>query len=306
MKEKEYVDKLISLARRKTFYRNKYPYNLGLVSPPKSIETFRACNGNILKNYNPYEEVVQSFDCSNLVKALVNGYDINKMAFGYFQRTLSATGDCTEKKLLEQCTDISSDFSKLGNQCRLLYMSGHIGTYLGMEVDGKYNVVECTCGELGNGVCFSWVDKDGTRRTKKGGAKCKKSWSKHGLMTKWLSYAPQGSNSGENAQGDKTTAQKVYFVKKGDTLSSIAKTNKLTLAKLISYNPQIKNINKISIGQKIYLSADVKEEYYIVKSGDTLNSIARKFNMSLATLLGLNPDIKNPNLIRVNDKIRIK
>lgn len=202
MKEKEYVDKLISLARRKTFYRNKYPYNLGLVSPPKSTKEFKACNGNILKNYNPYEEVVQSFDCSNLVKALVNGYDINKMTVGYFQRTLSATGDCTEKKLLEQCTDISSDFSKLGNQCRLLYMSGHIGTYLGMEVDGKYNVVECTCGELGNGVCFSWVDKDGTRRTKKGGAKCKKSWSKHGLMTKWLSYAPQGSNSNEKPKVD--------------------------------------------------------------------------------------------------------
>lgn len=214
MKEKEYVDKLISLARRKTFYRNKYPYNLGLVSPPKSIETFRACNGNILKNYNPYEEVVQSFDCSNLVKALVNGYDINKMAFGYFQRTLSATGDCTEKKLLEQCTDISSDFSKLGNQCRLLYMSGHIGTYLGMEVDGKYNVVECTCGELGNGVCFSWVDKDGTRRTKKGGAKCKKSWSKHGLMTKWLSYTPQASNSPSKPKVDYS---KYPILKKGST-----------------------------------------------------------------------------------------
>jgi len=214
MKEKEYVDKLISLARRKTFYRNKYPYNLGLVSPPKSTTQFKACNGNILKNYNPYEENVQSFDCSNLVKALVNGYDINKMTVGYFQRTLSATGDCTEKKLLEQCTDISSDFSKLGNQCRLLYMSGHIGTYLGMEIDGKYNVVECTCGELGNGVCFSWVDKDGTRRTKKGGAKCKKSWSKHGLMTKWLSYAPQAPNSNEKPKVDISAYP---ILKKGST-----------------------------------------------------------------------------------------
>ena len=233
MKEKEYVDKLISLARRKTFYRNKYPYNLGLVSPPKSTKEFKACNGNILKNYNPYEEVVQSFDCSNLVKALVNGYDINKMAFGYFQRTLSATGDCTEKKLLEQCTDISSDFSKLGNQCRLLYMSGHIGTYLGMEVDGKYNVVECTCGELGNGVCFSWVDKDGTRRTKKGGAKCKKSWSKHGLMTKWLSYAPQGSNSSEKPKVDYS---KYPVLKKGSTGKYVKIVQQLLVDK--GYDPK--------------------------------------------------------------------
>ena len=221
------------MARRKTFYRNKYPYNLGLVSPPKSTKEFKACNGNILKNYNPYEEVVQSFDCSNLVKALVNGYDINKMAFGYFQRTLSATGDCTEKKLLEQCTDISSDFSKLGNQCRLLYMSGHIGTYLGMEVDGKYNVVECTCGELGNGVCFSWVDKDGTRRTKKGGAKCKKSWSKHGLMTKWLSYAPQGSNSSEKPKVDYS---KYPVLKKGSTGKYVKIVQQLLVDK--GYDPK--------------------------------------------------------------------
>lgn len=233
MKEKEYVEKLISLARRRTFYRNKYPYNLGLVSPPKSTKEFKACNGNILKNYNPYEEVVQSFDCSNLVKALVNGYDINKMTVGYFQRTLSATGDCTEKKLLEQCTDISSDFSKLGNQCRLLYLSGHIGTYLGMEVDGKYNVVECTCGELGNGVCFSWVDKDGTRRTKKGGAKCKKSWSKHGLMTKWLSYAPQVSNPNEKPKVDYS---KYPVLKRGSKGEHVYTLQRLLVGK--GYDPK--------------------------------------------------------------------
>ena len=297
MKEKEYVEKLISLARRKTFYRNKYPYNLGLVSPPKSTEKFKACNGNILKNYNPYEMVVQSFDCSNLVKALVNGYDINKMTVGYFQRTLSATGDCTEKKLLEQCTDISSDFSKLGNQCRLLYMSGHIGTYLGVEIDGIYNVVECTSSEIGNGVCFSWVDKDGTRRLKKGGAKAKKSWSKNGLMTKWLSY---------EVKEEPKPVQNVYYVKKGDTLSGIAKKNGMSLAKLVSYNPQIKDINKINIGDKIYLSSNTSEEYYIVKKGDTLGSIARKYNIALNKLLGLNPDIKNANLIHIGDKIRVK
>ena len=34
--------------------------------------------------------------------------------------------------------------------------------------------------------------------------------------------------------------------------------------------------------------------------------IARKFNMSLNKLSGLNPDIKNINLIHVGDKIRVK
>ena len=80
----------------------------------------------------------------------------------------------------------------------------------------------------------------------------------------------------------------------------------MTLTKLVSYNPQIKDINKINVGDKIYLSADTTEEYYTVKKGDTLGSIARKFNISLNKLLGLNPDIKNPNLIHIGDKIRIK
>ena len=183
-------------------------------------------------------------------------------------------------------------------------MKGHIGVYIGKTVQGKYNVIECTK-SFGGGVVYSWVDSDGTRRKEQGGVKNGK-WTHHGLPSKWVSNATEGSNSGENAKDDKTTTQKVYFVKRGDTLSSIAKANGLSLAKLVSYNPQIKDINKISIGQKIYLSADVKEEYYIVKQGDTLNAIARKCNMSLTTLLGLNPDIKNPNLIKVNDKIRIK
>ena len=40
---------------------------------------------------------------------------------------------------------------------------------------------------------------------------------------------------------------------KGDTLSDIAKKNKVTLRALLAANPKIKNANKIRIGQKINL-----------------------------------------------------
>lgn len=40
-------------------------------------------------------------------------------------------------------------------------------------------------------------------------------------------------------------------IKKGDTLSDIAKSKGLTLRALLGANPQIKNANKIRIGQKI-------------------------------------------------------
>ena len=48
-------------------------------------------------------------------------------------------------------------------------------------------------------------------------------------------------------------------IKKGDTLSQIAKANGTTLKALKEANPQIKDLNKIRIGQKINLSAKVKD-----------------------------------------------
>lgn len=45
--------------------------------------------------------------------------------------------------------------------------------------------------------------------------------------------------------------------------------------------------------------------YYIVKSGDTLSGIAAKYKTTVANLVKLN-GIKNPNLIYVNQKIRVK
>lgn len=45
--------------------------------------------------------------------------------------------------------------------------------------------------------------------------------------------------------------------------------------------------------------------YYTVKSGDTLSSIAKKYKTTVANLVKLN-GIKNPNLIYVNQKLRIK
>ena len=45
-----------------------------------------------------------------------------------------------------------------------------------------------------------------------------------------------------------------YKVKKGETLSKIAKDNGLTLEQLKKLNPNIKDINNIQIGQEINLS----------------------------------------------------
>lgn len=284
MTNSEYVNKLKTLAERKTKYSNKYPYNL--------------CYNN--------KDGKTSADCLNLIKALLNGYNIYNNTIGYYQKDLSITGDINEPTLLSKCSDISSDFDKITNG-ELLYMKGHVGTFVDNTVrNGKeYNVIECTK-SFGGGIVYSWVDPDGTRRSCKGGLKNGK-WASHGKMTKFLVYEViNAPKSNDNSTDDKKPEQKVYYVKSGDTMTSIAKANGMSLAKLVSYNPQIKNINSIKVGQVIYLSSGTNEQYYSVQKGDTLSTIARKFNISLNKLLGLNPDIKNPNLIHVGDKIRVK
>ena len=175
-------------------------------------------------------------------------------------------------------------------------MSGHVGCFIGScEVNGKtYNVIECTAAWSG-GILYSYVNEKGERYNYKDGTR-KGKWTKHGKATAWVNYVVSVPEQPKT----------VYYVKKGDTLSAIAKANGLSLAKLVSYNPQIRDINKINVGDKIYLTSQTKEEYYTVQKGDTLGAIARKFNIALNELLGLNPDIKNPNLIHVGDKIRIK
>lgn len=96
----------------------------------------------------------------------------------------------------------------------------------------------------------------------------------------------------------------VYYVKKGDTLRSIASRLSTTVEDLLKVNPQIKNPNLIYVGQAITIPASASS--YIVQKGDTLRIIAKKFGTSVDTLLLLNPDIKNPNLIFVGQVINVR
>ena len=46
--------------------------------------------------------------------------------------------------------------------------------------------------------------------------------------------------------------------------------------------------------------------YYVVRKGDTLWGIAKKYGVNLAALIANNPQIKNPNLIYPGDKVKIQ
>lgn len=58
-------------------------------------------------------------------------------------------------------------------------------------------------------------------------------------------------------------------------------------------------------GETVSASQNAAPGYYTAVKGDTMWGIARKYGMSLNALIALNPQIKNPNLIYVGQKIRV-
>ena len=133
-----------------------------------------------------------------------------------------------------------------------------------------------------------------------------------------------------------------YTIKKGDTLSQIAKKNGLKIKDLMSMNPSITDPDKIRVGAVLNLSAPKNEKKkkeripaaknpkstprrmmprkkqpaakkekaestrgYTVKSGDTLSDIAKKYGTTVNTLMEMNTDITNANKIRAGQKIAI-
>lgn len=91
----------------------------------------------------------------------------------------------------------------------------------------------------------------------------------------------------------------VYTVRRGDTLTYIARSFNTTVRKLAALN-SIKNPNRIYVGQKLKIPslAGLEESYerYKVKRGDTLTAIARRFGTTVGRLVSVN-SIKNRNLI---------
>lgn len=106
----------------------------------------------------------------------------------------------------------------------------------------------------------------------------------------------------------KTTS---YTVKKGDTLSEIAAKYGTTYQTLASYNG-IANPNKIYAGQVIKIpngtSSTSTSTTYVVKKGDTLSGIAKKFGTTWQKIYEDNKSVigSNPNTIYAGQKLIIK
>lgn len=126
------------------------------------------------------------------------------------------------------------------------------------------------------------------------------------LKNNWESYAEAVVKSIAEYLGvnyENMDQVNVYTVKSGDTLWSIAKNNGLSVDELKALNNLTSN--KLSIGQKLKLSEDTVSDgdIYVVKSGDTLYGIARRYGVSVDELIKYNK-LKS-NVLSIGQVIRI-
>jgi len=103
-----------------------------------------------------------------------------------------------------------------------------------------------------------------------------------------------------------------YTVRQGDTFVKIAAAHGVTIGALIRANPQVHDPSLIIPGQRLTIpgapadgGGGVFTEVYRVRSGDTLRAIAKVKGVSLTDLLAANPQITNPDVIRVGDLIKV-
>ena len=106
---------------------------------------------------------------------------------------------------------------------------------------------------------------------------------------------------------EQTGQSLIYTVKKGDTLSEIAMKYGTTV-KAIAQDNNISNVNLIYPGQKLVIRDncryDCGHRIYTVKPGDSLWTIAKRYNTTIANIVRLNR-IQNPRLIYPGQIFRI-
>lgn len=118
-------------------------------------------------------------------------------------------------------------------------------------------------------------------------------------------------NSNQNENNTESYIR--YKIQTGDTLYNIAIRYNTTVNELVRIN-NIKNPNVIYANQTLLIPTknnsisngndDKNNTIYIVRKGDTLYSIAKKYNTTVQTIVS-NNNIRNPNLIYPGERLII-
>jgi hypothetical protein len=223
----DFVEKLLYLAKKNSAYTSVSGDNLLL-----------------------YKEGKFHCDCSGMIKALLNGFDIYNAKEGDKLSEFTITGDKNSAQLINGCTDVSDKFYWLASTPRFLYLDGHIGVYIGKEVkcgdndDEVCNVVECTS-SWGGGIKLSYVDSLGKRYNKKGGEQENK-WLKTGLPSNWVQFdckdiVPEKASDCQFSPKDKQSFKYCCFYK-GSSNKKCESFTEVEYQIKLSGNNALKNI----------------------------------------------------------------
>jgi len=97
-----------------------------------------------------------------------------------------------------------------------------------------------------------------------------------------------------------------YVVQSGDTLSTVAHAYGLSLRQLRDLNSIPRGKSLIRVGQRLNISDETAaSKTHVVRKGDTLSGIARRYGMTVATLRDVNGMSQGQNLIRPGQQLRV-
>ena len=278
MKSTELVDKAKEIATKyKTLYvmgcfgsplnaknKERFLHNHSYNERPERTKLIKAATASTF-----------GFDCVNLIKGILWGWDGNKNATYGGAVYGNGVPDINADTMITRCTNVSTSFKNMVPG-EILWMSGHVGVYIG---DGL--AVECTP-----------IWKDGVQITAVGNIGAKsgyktRTWKKHGKL-KYIEYVTEAPADPLAQYSDEELADMVI---RGDFGNGAERKKAL--------GSRYEAVQKI-VEQRLNCAV-----YHIVKKGDTLSAIAKNYNTTVTNILALN-NIKNANMIVIGQKIRVK
>ena len=213
------------------------------------------------------------FDCVCLIKGILWGWNGDKNAtYGGAKYNSNGVPDVNADQMMNYCTNVSTNFKNI-EVGEVVHMKGHIGIYIG---DGL--AVECTP-IWKNKVQITAVGNIG----KKAGYNTR-TWVNHGKL-KFIDYKTTPVK-----KSIEELAQEVINGKWGNGANRKSNLEKA-------------GYNSAEVQKKVNELLNSKKEtktYYTINTGDTLSSIAKKYNTTIDNIVKLN------SLIIPGKKIRVK
>lgn len=203
-----------------TLYRNEFPYNCGLKLDgavygdcwcffPKTLIWSHAVGVDPFLNRK---------DRTFFYNGTSGSYPGIGKAYSYDGILMSGLGDWDGDTIMNLCTDVRSNFSKMSVAELLLIRGQHMAMYIGdYQLSGKtYNSVEFNYFDDENqGLIPFWTGSDGMRYWYKGGPSMGAKFDRIGKLSTWIDYSKEQLKV-DGVWGKKTTAfaQKIYGIEK--------------------------------------------------------------------------------------------